>query len=770
MSDESCLHNQNVLESFGYDLKRVIDDNTGSTISFGSEFRPADQLRPLLSRHPLFDAMEKFIYHGMPYIFSRELPAEESLMELTASIARGNHKSANDELEQVKRLISKDVTHGFSVPFPASTVTLLPSPVVTPLGLAKQWTLDNKGERVPKFRMTQDLSFSSSDPTHAISINKRIDMGSYPEMIYGWCFSRTLHFIASLRYHHPLRRILIAKYDFSDAYRRIAHSAQAAHQTISIVDNRAHMALRLTFGGSPNPPTWCAVAEVVTDLANEINHCPQWDHSTVHSPVQTVSPAKFLPDHVPISPAFEMSACPYPVEAGKVDDFIDDLIHVFPESVTNLVRAQHIVPLAIHITFRPHAGTDEPVPRRALLSPDKLAAEGVPAEVQTVLGWSINCRTLKVHLPADKYETWTTDLRLVLDKKRIQPKELESLVGRLNHTASIIPLTRHFLSRIRKLTSQNIPGFRHVNITGKVLTDLQLWLFFLQIARDGISINLLVSRSPTRVGWSDSCPFGIGGTDARGRAWRIRIVGILAGNMRFNNLFEFIGMAVTIKLLLRDLDDDDPFRCILAVGDSTSAIGWIFNTSHLSVDEPCHEAHHMVAHEIARDTMSHDACLAGQHLKGLSNVVPDLLSYDGTRDGKRHPLAYDHPSDAILTQRFHSHLPSQIPESFTISPLPDEISSWVCRVLQVAASSLTASKKPHLKTSTGAGDGGRASLPEPDIEPTPSSLPYPQPTQSSSPEHFSPAFGISSGVPTERLDSLMRRQYLAALSAKPQAM
>ena len=77
----------------------------------------------------------------------------------------------------------------------------------------------------------------------------------------------------------------------------------------------------------------------------------------------------------------------------------------------------------------------------------------------------------------------------------------------------------------------------------------------------------------------------------------------------------------------------------------------------------------MVAHEIAHDTMSHNACLAGQHLKGLSNIVPNLLSYDGTRDGKRHPLAYDHPSDAILTQRFHSHLPSQIPESFTISTL-----------------------------------------------------------------------------------------------------
>ena len=91
--------------------------------------------------------------------------------------------------------------------------------------------------------------------------------------------------------------------------------------------------------------------------------CPQWNYKTVHSPpVQTISPAKILPDDVPINPAFEMSTCPCPIEAGKINDFIDDLIHVFPESVTNLERAQHVVPLAVHIMFRSHAGTDEPEP------------------------------------------------------------------------------------------------------------------------------------------------------------------------------------------------------------------------------------------------------------------------------------------------------------------------------------------------------------------------------------------------------------------------
>jgi hypothetical protein len=72
----------------------------------------------------------------------------------------------------------------------------------------------------------------------------------------------------------PLRAILIAKYDYSDAYRRVAHSASATAQTISTCGDLAYLYNRLTFGGSPNPPTWCNFSEIVTDLANEIGQCP----------------------------------------------------------------------------------------------------------------------------------------------------------------------------------------------------------------------------------------------------------------------------------------------------------------------------------------------------------------------------------------------------------------------------------------------------------------------------------------------------------------
>ena len=44
-------------------------------------------------------------------------------------------------------------------------------------------------------------------------------------MIYGWCLSRLIHFVVALRLEFSNERILIAKCDFLDAYRRVAHSA-----------------------------------------------------------------------------------------------------------------------------------------------------------------------------------------------------------------------------------------------------------------------------------------------------------------------------------------------------------------------------------------------------------------------------------------------------------------------------------------------------------------------------------------------------------------
>ncbi|KAI2498101.1 hypothetical protein MHU86_16411 [Fragilaria crotonensis] len=274
---EAASHNAKLLQGFGYDLGRLIQAHASTTLGFGSEFRTVPELRPLLGGHSHFEKLAELLTNGMEYVFTRELSETERKDEVGAMLARGNHKSAQSEQDQVGKLISKDVLHGFTIPIPVETVVLIPGAMVQPLGLVQQWTVAPDGERVIKYRLTQDLSFSTDKKAPTVSINSRVDMASYPEMIYGWCLPRIIHYIVSLRIHSPTLLILISKYDYSDAYRRMAHSAKAATQTVSVNGDTAFVSLRLTFGGSPNPPTWCMFSELVTDLANEIAQCGEWD-------------------------------------------------------------------------------------------------------------------------------------------------------------------------------------------------------------------------------------------------------------------------------------------------------------------------------------------------------------------------------------------------------------------------------------------------------------------------------------------------------------
>jgi hypothetical protein len=72
---------------------------------------------------------------------------------------------------------------------------------------------------------------------------------------------------------------------------------------------------------------------------------------------------------------------------------------------------------------------------------------------------------------------------------------------------------------------------------------------------------------------------------------------IYGHSRKINNFLEFLGMAMNIFLEM--MDTDEPFSCILVLGDSTSVIGWLHNTSKLRPDEPCHGAHLFIAHLLA---------------------------------------------------------------------------------------------------------------------------------------------------------------------------
>ena len=264
--ERAAAQNAELLRGFGYNLGSLIKAHSSTTLGYGSEFRTVRELRPLLGRHSHFEKLADLLTNGMDYVFTREVSESEREGEVIAMLSRGNHKSAQSEQGQVGSLIAKDVLHGFTIPIPVDTVHKIPGVMVQPLGLVQQWTVSPDGKRVIKYRLTQDLSFSTDKKAAPTSINSRVDMGSYPEMIYGWCLPRILHYVTSLRIHYPSLLIFISKYDYSDAYRRIAHSAKAATQTVSVNGRQRSFHSDSRLGGLPTPrrgacfrnwlPTW----------------------------------------------------------------------------------------------------------------------------------------------------------------------------------------------------------------------------------------------------------------------------------------------------------------------------------------------------------------------------------------------------------------------------------------------------------------------------------------------------------------------------------
>jgi hypothetical protein len=201
--------------------------------------------------------------------------------------------------------------------------------------------------------------------------------------------------------------------------------------------------------------------------------------------------------------------------SGRIDVFIDDGIAVVPDIGNNKDRGVAAILLAIHTLCR-RIDPSEPILREDCFSLDKLQEEGMMSEVVIILGWKINTRLLALSLPPKKFNAWKQDLKQIITSKRSSTKQLETTIGRLNHTATACPIMRYFLNRLRhnledwKKTSKSKTSQNY--LTKSSLADLKLWYdCFLPSVHQGMSLILISYRRPSIICWSDACPTGLGG-------------------------------------------------------------------------------------------------------------------------------------------------------------------------------------------------------------------------------------------------------------------
>jgi hypothetical protein len=83
-TEEAARENALILAAADYNLAQVIEQHAETTIGYGSEFRSVAQLRPLLRRHPNFEALSQLITYGMSYVFTREIDDNAQQTEMLA--------------------------------------------------------------------------------------------------------------------------------------------------------------------------------------------------------------------------------------------------------------------------------------------------------------------------------------------------------------------------------------------------------------------------------------------------------------------------------------------------------------------------------------------------------------------------------------------------------------------------------------------------------------------------------------------------------------
>jgi hypothetical protein len=75
---------------------------------------------------------------------------EDRQPDLGNTLTFGNHKGASAKLEQLKKLVNKDVIHRYSLPIPLSSVKSTPELVMAPMNIMMQNTKYKLGQPYPK--------------------------------------------------------------------------------------------------------------------------------------------------------------------------------------------------------------------------------------------------------------------------------------------------------------------------------------------------------------------------------------------------------------------------------------------------------------------------------------------------------------------------------------------------------------------------------------------------------------------------------------------
>ena len=234
-------------------------------------------------------------------------------------------------------------------------------------------------------------------------------------------------------------------------------NATTASTCIAIVDELAFLCLRLPFGTTPAPAEYTNFSEAAIVVGNDLLQVESWDTDDLNSPHQSLIPQEENQQSVSHLATADPLSVDITATEASMDGLIDHIITITVDDKHWIDCAKSAALLVIHTLFRP-LQQSEPLKRDDPLSLSKLAGDGKLAEQKTCLVWDINTQSLRVSLPNDRKTAWTNDIKEALASTNLKTDTLESLIGKLNHAAKVIPPEQYFLNRIWHLLKRGWGG------------------------------------------------------------------------------------------------------------------------------------------------------------------------------------------------------------------------------------------------------------------------------------------------------------------------
>jgi hypothetical protein len=160
--------------------------------------------------------MKAILTHGSKWLLVG-ISKEESVQDLNEAITFGNHKGASAKPEPIKKLIGKNVKHGYSVPIPLNSVKQIQGLEMALMNIMAQNTINQLGRMMPKDRLTYNQSWRWSSGN---SVNSRVKKEQLQECCYGFCIQRLVNWAVVGQKKYPNKRILVTKIDYKSDYQQ----------------------------------------------------------------------------------------------------------------------------------------------------------------------------------------------------------------------------------------------------------------------------------------------------------------------------------------------------------------------------------------------------------------------------------------------------------------------------------------------------------------------------------------------------------------------